>query len=53
MKENLMRSLTENEMKTTCGGETWLTSAWKWLKKHVFVETSGDPNDRIKAGVRM
>jgi len=33
MKENLMRSLTEEEMKETYGGRSWLASAWKWQVK--------------------
>ena len=37
MKTNLMRPLTEVEMKETYGGRTWLASAWKWIKEHVFV----------------
>ena len=32
MKENVMRSLTREEMKATFGGETWVAMAWKWLK---------------------
>lgn len=32
MKENVMRSLTENEMEATFGGETWGAKAWKCLK---------------------
>jgi hypothetical protein len=53
MKENVMRSLTREEMKATFGGETWVAMAWKWLKKHVFAKTSGDPNCRIEGGVSV
>ena len=53
MKEDLMRSLTEEEMKETYGGRSWLASAWKWLKEHVFARTNDDPNSRIEGGVSL
>ena len=53
MKENLMRSLTEEEMKETYGGRSWLASAWKWIKDHFFARTDDDPNCRIEGGVRI
>ena len=53
MKTNLMRPLTEVEMKETYGGRTWLASAWKWIKDHFFARTGDDPNCRIEGGVRI
>lgn len=48
-----MRSLTENEMEATYGGQTWIASFWNWLKNHIFVRTTGDPNRRIEGGVNL
>lgn len=50
MKTNLMRPLTEVEMKETYGGRTWLASAWKWIKDHFFARTDDDPNCRVEIG---
>ena len=43
MKENVMRSLTKEEMKATFGGETWVAMAWKWLKKRVSCKSPWMP----------
>lgn len=53
MKQNLMRPLTEVEMEETYGGRTWLASAWKWLKEHVFARINDDPNCRVEAGTHI
>ena len=53
MKTNLIRPLSEVEMKETYGGRTWLASAWKWIKDHFFARTDDDPKCRSEGGVRI
>jgi bacteriocin-like protein len=52
MENKHMRSLTEQELQTIYGGNIF-KSIWNWIKEHIFLETSGDPNARIRGGVRF
>lgn len=52
MENKHMRSLTEQELQTIYSGNIF-KSIWNWIKEHIFLETSGDPNARIRGGVRF
>ena len=50
MTKNHMRLLTEQELQSIYGGNI-LTSIWNWLKKHLFLRITDDPNKRVEGGV--
>ena len=50
MTKNHMRLLTEQELQSIYGG-TVLHSIWNWLKRHLFLRTTDDPNKRLELGV--
>lgn len=50
MTKNHMRLLTEQELQSIYGGNV-LNSIWNWLKRHLFLRTTDDPNKRLELGV--
>ena len=50
MTNTHMRLLTEQELQSIYGGNI-LTSIWNWLKKHLFLRITDDPNKRVEGGV--
>lgn len=42
--------LTEQELQSIYGGNIF-TSVWNWLKKHLFLRITDDPNNRVEGGV--
>ncbi|WP_270777258.1 bacteriocin [Segatella buccae] len=49
MEKQHMRPLTEQELQTIYGGNIF-KSIWNWIKTHIFVRTTDDPNRRIETG---
>ncbi|WP_195253997.1 bacteriocin [Hoylesella timonensis] len=50
MEKQHMRPLTEQELQTIYGGNIF-KSIWNWIKTHIFVRTTDDPNRRIETGI--